>query len=936
MSSTEIKEMEGKWKKRWQDENVFDSDPDDRDSFYLTVAYPYPSGGMHIGHARTYTVPDVIARFKRMRGYNVLFPMAWHVTGTPIIGAVNRLKEGEAKQLRVLREVYGIPDEELFKMDTPMKYARYFIENYYLAGMKGLGYSIDWRRQFTTNDERYNKFIEWQYKRLMDMGYLKKGLHPVKFCTSEINPVTTHDLLDGEDAEVQEFTLLKFRFGDKFIIAATLRPETVFGQTNLWAGPDVSYVQADVEGEAWIISRECADKLRHQGKNVEVGREFYGSELIGKHCRAPGIDRDIVILPSFFCDPGIGSGLVTSVPSDAPFDWMGLKDLQENEELCREHGLDWDEIKNIKAIPIIDTKRWGDLAAVRICEEMGVDSQKETEKLKEATQEVYKEGFHKGRMNDNCGEFAGLMVQVAKENVKQKLLDNHQASLLLEFSCEVTCRCGGNVLVAKAESWFIDYANPIWKEEAKKAVESMDAIPESTKSEYVKTIDWLNAWPCIRNYGLGTRLPFDEEFVIEPLSDSTLYMAYYTIAHLLADIEPEKLVPQVFDYIFRNEGEPDGISRDTGIPGAKLEDIRESFDYWYPQAWRCSALELIQNHLTFMMFHHAALLPEDKWPRGIASFGMGLLEGAKMSSSKGNVVLVRDALDKYGADVSRLFLMGNAEPWMDFDWREALVEATIKKLNQWKRIIASIKDMDDGEPDAADVWILSRFNSHVKTANECLEGFETRRALQSCFYGMMKDWNWYVRRTKPKKRTAEKIFDKWVRLMAPFIPYTCEQLNEELGNSQLVSVRGYPASDESMDNPQAEAAEKLLQDVMEDLNSILKVTRKNPGKIHFYVAQEWKHAAYGFIRKGKTIKEAMTDPRIRENGKAAAKLLQSRPDELPEKILPRRGEEEALKNAAGFIGRKYSCETEVHLDSGFDPEGKMKYALPMKPGIYIE
>ena len=189
---------------------------------------------MHIGHARTYTVPDVIARFKRMQGYNVLFPMAWHVTGTPIIGALKRMKEGEEKQLKVLKEVYGMTDEEINSIQDPMDFAKYFIDNHYREGMKKLGYSIDWRRQFTTNDKHYNQFITWQYKSLYKRGLLRKGLHPVKYCLKDKNPVTTHDLLEGEEAEIQEFTLLKFKFNDEFIIAATLRPETIFGVVNVW------------------------------------------------------------------------------------------------------------------------------------------------------------------------------------------------------------------------------------------------------------------------------------------------------------------------------------------------------------------------------------------------------------------------------------------------------------------------------------------------------------------------------------------------------------------------------------------------------------------------------------------------------------------------------------------------------------------------------
>ena len=221
--------VESKWRKRWAREGRYEADPDDPDPTFITVPYPYPSGGMHLGHCRTYTVPDVYARYRRLQGDNVLFPIAWHVTGTPIIGAVERLKKGEEDQLSVLRDTYNVPEETLEDLETPMGYARYFIENHYKKGMKQLGLSIDWRREFTTEDDRYSKFITWQYETLKERGLLEKGLHPVNYCINEQQPVTTHDLLEGEDAEFQEFTLIRFRQGETVFPMATLRPETVRG-----------------------------------------------------------------------------------------------------------------------------------------------------------------------------------------------------------------------------------------------------------------------------------------------------------------------------------------------------------------------------------------------------------------------------------------------------------------------------------------------------------------------------------------------------------------------------------------------------------------------------------------------------------------------------------------------------------------------------------
>ena len=121
-----VTEIEKKWQKKWQDSKIFESNPDDREKMYLTVAFPYPSGAMHIGHGRTYTVPDVYARFKRMQGYNVLFPMAWHVTGAPVVGIAKRIERQDPWTLNIYKNVHRVPDDELQKFTDPEYIVKYF------------------------------------------------------------------------------------------------------------------------------------------------------------------------------------------------------------------------------------------------------------------------------------------------------------------------------------------------------------------------------------------------------------------------------------------------------------------------------------------------------------------------------------------------------------------------------------------------------------------------------------------------------------------------------------------------------------------------------------------------------------------------------------------------------------------------------------------
>ncbi|MDD3454403.1 MAG: class I tRNA ligase family protein, partial [Methanobacteriales archaeon] len=185
-------DIERKWQKRWEKAGIFQANPEGDEKLFLTVAYPYPSGAMHIGHGRTYTVPDVYARFKRMQGYNVLFPMAWHVTGAPVIGIARRIQRKDPWTWEIYQKVHKVPPGELEKFTDPEYIVEYFSKEYKRI-MKAMGYSIDWRREFKTTDPQYQKFIEWQIKKLKKKGLIRKGEHPVKYCPECENPVGDHD-----------------------------------------------------------------------------------------------------------------------------------------------------------------------------------------------------------------------------------------------------------------------------------------------------------------------------------------------------------------------------------------------------------------------------------------------------------------------------------------------------------------------------------------------------------------------------------------------------------------------------------------------------------------------------------------------------------------------------------------------------------------------
>ncbi|MFC7201189.1 leucine--tRNA ligase [Halospeciosus flavus] len=946
--SYEPREIERKWQDRWEDGGRYEVDPEegDEEATFVTVPYPYPSGGMHIGHARTYTVPDVWARYRRLQGDNVLFPIAWHVTGTPIIGAVNRLQKGEEEQLSVLRDTYNVPEDELEDLETPMGFARYFIENHYKRNMKSLGLSIDWRREFTTNDERYSKFVTWQYQTLKERDRLEKGLHPVKYCTDEENPVTTHDILEGEEAEFQEYTLVKFRKGETFVPMATLRPETVRGVTNAYVDPEAEYVEAEVDGEKWLISHDAVQKLQLQERDVEILDRFLGEALVGERVENPVTGEDVLVLPANFVDPDNATGVVMSVPAHSPDDWIALQEAKENDDLMREYGVDPAEVDEIEPKAIIDVEGYGVFPARDAVEEYGIESSDDPA-LEEATQDVYNREFHAGQLKDMYDEFAGEVVEDVREELKEYFQSQGEFDSMYEFSEEVVCRCGGDVEVAKQDTWFLTYNDEGWKEMAHEAVSQMDTIPENTRGQFDHTIDWLNEWPCIRNYGLGTRLPWDEDFVIEPLSDSTIYMSYYTIAHRLEDVPPEELTREFFDALFYGA---DAVEDEA--PEKALE-LREEWDYWYPVDYRCSANDLISNHLSFYIFHHTELFDQPQWPQGVTIMGMGLLEGEKMSSSKGHVVLPREAIERYGADTVRFFLLNSAEPWQDYDWRAEEVETTSNQLERfWNR---AQEILDAGAPDERpdlkriDRWLLSKLQTTIRDVTQSMDNFETRAATQEAFYRFEEDLRWYRKRTdldRPGARwTRQEVLRTRLRLLAPVVPFLTNELHEEL-EGVPVEEAAWPEPDPELESTRVEVEERLVDSLTDDVRDIIDVTETEPETIRVFTAADWKYDVFETVAEtgpdvGAVMGKVMQQEELREKGDVVNQLVQDLVADVRERddeelaVLEDVDETDVYEAAAGFLARAFDADVEVVSEDETDAE-KASQAQPFRPAILLE
>ena len=959
---SQTKQTEEKWQKKWENARIFEADPDPkRKKVLVTFPYPYMNGPLHVGHTFTATRVDVYARFKRMQGYNVLWPWAWHWTGQPLLGASERVAKGDEAYIRVLREVDGVPEGELKKFVDPLYMAQYYTNEGRLAA-KRIGFSIDWRREFNTIMPAYQKFIEWQYSRLKEKGYVTRGTHPVVWCPKDKSPTGDHDRQIGEGVTPEEYTLIKYKLDEKtFLPAATFRPETIYGVTNMWINPDATYVEAKVNGENWIISQEAAEKLKEQERTVEVIRVFKGRELIGRSFANPITKAKFPILPGWFVDPKQATGVVYSVPAHAPYDWLALKDLQEKPEVLKDFGVDVEIVKRIKPISLIKLEGFGEWPAVEIVAEMGIKDQHDP-RAEEATKILYKKEFHGGILKQNTGPYAGKTVREVKDLLIRDFRNLGVADSMYDLPQPVVCRCMTPCMVKiLSDQWFLNYSDPAWKEKAKDAVAQMKVYPETATQWFIAVIDWLKEWACARTTGFGTPMPWGKGWIIETLSDSTIYMAFYTINKHIRQhgIKPEALTHEVFDYIFYGKGSEAALSKASGVNAELLREMRAEFMYWYPFDLRVSAKELVPNHLTFCIFHHAALFPREHWPRAIGVNGMLMIEGKQMHKSKGNFVTMKNAVERYGADATRCALLLGAEGMDDPDWRGENAEDIQGKLESLRSLALSIiKKAKSDETTHLEKWLISRLQQRIADVSQNLEELKTRTALEITLFEVWNDFRWYTRRKgKTDTKIVREALEVWLRLLAPFAPYVCEELWSATRKDTFISLADWPRVDEDKVDVLAEERENLLTDLIEDTLNVMKATKITPTRICFYTAASWKWRVYrslvakavqGEVKVNEVMKELAKDSTLRENMKAVAsfvakalKALSKLPHERKARLaqIEITNEKELIEGALDFLEERFNAKVTVYGEEDkerHDPKQRAALAMPAQAAIYIE
>eukprot|EP00727_Mastigamoeba_balamuthi_P001131 m51a1_g11014 putative leucyl-trna synthetase (1104) ;mRNA; r:382753-386680 len=604
----------------------------------------------------------------------------------------------------------GIKPEDIPSFSDPQRWLDYF-PPVGEEDLRMMGVAVDWRRSFITTDANpyYDSFVRWHFETLRDAGKLEYGKRYTVYSPLDGQPCADHDRSEGEGVGTQEYVLIKMEVAEPqklpklaaqlngrraFFVAGTLRPETMYGQTNCWILPEGKYGAFEVnDKEVFICTHRAARNMAFQGLSKVAGQvsciaEFTGQELLGTAVRAPLAKYPVVyMLPMLSINPDKSTGVVTSVPSDSPDDYMNFMQLKNKPEYRKKLGVEDEWIMPFELVPIIRIPEYGDIAAEFVCKELKIKGPNDKQLLEEAKERTYLKGFYNGEMI--IGPHAGSKVKDAKTLVRDEMMASGEAAPYCEPSALVVSRSGDECVVALCDQWYIKYGETEWRAQVERLLSQMELYHQASYEILKFALGWMSQWACSRNFGLGTHLPWDPQYLIESLSDSTIYMAYYTVAHMLQGgdlkgshpgpmgIAASQMTRGAWDYVFLGKPRP----ADCPVPEEKLAALKREFDYWYPLDLRVSGKDLLQNHLLFSLYNHCAVFPEKHWPRAFRANGHLLINGDKMSKSTGNFLTLREAIDQYSADGMRIALADAGDGVDDANFVAATADSALLRLH---------------------------------------------------------------------------------------------------------------------------------------------------------------------------------------------------------------------------------------------------------------
>ena len=890
--------VERRWQEAWDDASAYRTEDDVEDPTYVLGMYPYPSGQLHMGHVRNYTITDAYARYRRMCGDDVLHPMGWDAFGLP---AENAAKERDTN-----------PRDWTFDCIETMK-----------GQMESMGFGYDWEREITTCRPEYYKWNQWLFLRFLEEGLAERRDAEVNWCPdcetvladeqvetdAELcwrcdTPVETRDLeqwflsitdyadelleaiddLDGWPNSVRQMqrnwigrqhgTELSFRvsgpehgsdgrgaddesrtYGD--VEAFTTRVDTVFGATFFALAPDhpISEDLAETDGGIRRFIETEADPDGDEPNGIETGLTATN----------PVTGEEIPVYVADFVLSDVGTGALMAVPAHDERDHAFAKK------------------KGIEIRPVIAPEPDGDADPT--------------------APDVESSAFTDDGVLIHSGEYDGLDSETARERLTADIDTAEPAKQyqLRDWGISRQRYWGTPIPIVHCH----DDCGAVPVPESDLPVELPEFI-NTTGNPLDAAEEWKRT-TCPACGGNATR----ETDTMDTFVDSSWYPLRY-------------------------------VSPDLDEAPFDLEQANN----WMPVDQYVGGIEHAVMHLLYSRFFTKVLADNEGLDHrepftNLLAQGMVQLDGEKMSKSKGNVVSPQAIVSEYGADTARLFMMQAAQPERDFDWSEQGVQSAYNFLTRLKELADAYAAGDietTAEPGPIADYIENETDAAVVVATEEYDELVFNTAVRGAksLVGSLRQYREYAAVHGP---TFERALSVSVRLLAPVAPHLCEELWETLGNDGFIAHAEWPES--TADRDAVEKRRRLVENTREDVRQIVDVAGiDDPERIDIVVTPGWKHQALNVAIDSdapNVIGELMQHDEIKRHGDAAADYgqdLQANREALQRTLDPET-ELAALESAAWLIEREFDAEVRVRTAEEA-PDDVAANAEPSRPAIDIE
>ncbi|KYH27123.1 leucine--tRNA ligase [Halalkalicoccus paucihalophilus] len=875
--------IEERWQTAWADADVYRTPDDAENPTYVLGMYPYPSGKLHMGHVRNYTITDAYARYRRMTGDEVLHPMGWDAFGLP---AENAAKERDTNPRDWTMDCIGTMREQ----------------------MRSMGFGYDWDREIATCTPEYYKWNQWLFERFHEEGLVERRDAEVNWCPN-CETVLADEQVEGEaelcwrcgtpvvQRELEQWFLRITEYADELLEAIDDLegwPNSVRQMQRNWIGrqygAEIDFEIEDhgpvtafttridtINGATFFalapdhpISERLAEESEEVRRFVEEEADPEGDEPNGVStdltATNPATGEEIPVYVADFVLSDVGTGALMAVPGHD----------ERDHAFAQKHDVE------IKPVIAPEPEGW------------------DGETVPDAP-DVGEEAYTEDGVLVNSGEYSGLDSETARARITEEIET-------AEESTQYQLRDWG---ISRQRYWGTPIPVVHCHDDCGAVMVPEEELPVELP-EFVNTtgnpLDAAEEWKETTCPACGG--PAERE---TDTMDTFVDSSWYFLRYISPDLETAP-----FD--------------------------RDRANDWMPVDQYVGGIEHAVMHLLYSRFFtkvladHEGLEHREPFTNLLAQ-GMVQLEGEKMSKSKGNTVSPQRIVEEYGADTARLFMMQAAQPERDFDWSEEGVRSTYAFLDRLKGMVDGfVENEPDGERNAVASYVESEIDATVAIATDEYDTLRFNEALRET-QGLVRTLRQYAEYTEPHAGTYGHGLSAVVRLLAPVAPHLAEELWEELEGEGFVVEADWP--DAEIDRDRVEKRRQLVENTRKDVRDIVEVAGiEDPQAIDVVIAPDWKYDALEIAIDSDAdnlIGELMGEDHIREQGDAAADYgqdLQTEREALSMTLDPEE-EHDALEAAAWLLEREFDAPVEVVRAEGADEEVVRK-AEPGRPAIHIE